>query len=419
MKSKTILVSFLFAIFLLTPLVYAYGLTMDTTLKIDDASRGQTYEKMIRIHATGIDMNVEFTTEGDIADWVKVYRMDEPETEITTLLIQGETNLERFVNVLAKISVPEDTPVGIYEGKIVAQQVSEVAEGETAQSFGLRASTQVKVIVTGTQNLDGKVMSITADDVELARPLKIVVNFRNEGNVLANPDIDVEITKNGKSIDSFEYSDAIVKVGTVEEIVVDWETAGQTIGDYRAHVQVMLDSEELGDETIDFKILERGALSADGEIVSVNSPDEVVVGKTAKIEVEFKNTGDIDMDAKIKAEVYSGEDLVKVIEGDSVFVNSGRAEKIVAYFTPDAEGTYSIEGHVAYEGKKTTFETISLAVVSETVSLGDDTTPETPADGTGEITGNFLDDIPMSFLVPVGIVIVVVFFLGLFMWAKR
>ena len=48
-----------------------------------------------------------------------------------------------------------------------------------------------------------------------------------------------------------------------------------------------------------YEILDRGTLTANGTILNVNAPTEIDLGQLAKIEIQFQNTGTIDMMAKM------------------------------------------------------------------------------------------------------------------------
>lgn len=266
-------------------------------------------------------------------------------------------------------------PTGVYNCTIyVEPSAVNVTAGEGAvvgifPAVGLRTSIEI----TGEQILAGDVYKILVKDNEIGKPIRFIIGFSNTGNVIAEPEIGIEISKDDKVIETLKKTEEVIP-GEAKEIMAEW--TGKEVGGYAAKVSVLLDGKLLSERDLEFKVLERGALTCKGEIVEVKAPEEVGVGKPAKIEVYFKNTGEIAIDAKAKGEVKLNNELVEIIESDPVLIDIGKTATLTAYFSPEKPGDYLIDGDVIYDGKKAKMSQISLSVKSAEEEAGGVRIPE-------------------------------------------
>ena len=358
---RIILIGLFVAVMLLNVKVYAAGLSISPINIAVSAVRGGEYQKILNLYNSGSDpLNVLFSFEGNATDWIYLYPEGELDEPISNITIPAETNSK--VTVVFKI--PEDTAAGNYSSIIFARAF--LAEADVGT--GIRLRSNVKIFVSGDQILAGAVEDINLKDTEINHPLTIQLQFKNNGNVIARPMIDVNILKNGNSVIRSGYQDQDVGVGMSKTLEVKLNTTGQEVGDYVANVKVYLGENLIDEEDLDFKILERGTLTAQGSILDVESPQHVDPGDVAKIDVEFINVGQIDVLAKISGEIFLNNNLVDVLEGDEVLVSVGKTEELTAYFTPTEDGVYTIKSSVVYEGKKETLQDISIAVGEASVT---------------------------------------------------
>jgi hypothetical protein len=327
-----------------------------------DAVRGGEYQDTLTIfNPNNEEINILLTATGDVADWISFYnegKLDEPITNLTIPISSS-------VRIAVKFKVPMDAASDNYSSIIFAQTVPKGGQ----VGVGIKLRSTVNIEVSGTQKLVGIVEDISIKDTEINRPLRILVYFKNTGNVIAKPSIDVEILKNDSSISKFNYKSQGINVDMNKVEEVEWDTTGQTVGDYVANVKVYLGEQLLKEENLNFKILERGTLTASGEIVNVSSPQTIDSGGVAKIEVGFINTGKIDVNAKITGEVLNNNsELVDTVESDETLVRVGQTEILTVYFKPPHDGEYLIKGNVVYEGKKEPMQDITINVGKSRVS---------------------------------------------------
>jgi len=372
MKMKIAVIFVAFLIMSLCPTANAgVGLGISpASITISDAFKGATYERTMGIFNTGNETgNFGLTAEGECADWISFYKEGEPTTPITEVTITGKGK----AMVIIKFDIPTDIANADYTGTIYAQSVPaerEPTEGAVAHAV-IRMPSRVLIQVTGTQILKGTVKSITTTDTEIDYPLKIKVEFQNEGNVIAKLKIAVGITKagGGELVDSFVHDETGVKPGEKDTITVLWNTTGRDTGDYAANVAVSLGEELLSAKDLPFKVLPFGTLTRQGVLHSLTIEGEPLVSIVIKLAANFENTGEIDTMAKFKGEIYHEGNLPDVMESEEMFVEVGESGKLADYYKITEAGSYEIKGRVFYSGKETAEKEVSFDVPEPEVEV--------------------------------------------------
>jgi hypothetical protein len=349
---------------------------------IADAFKGGTYEQMIKIFNTGDEAGTfTLSAEGDAAAWISYYNESAPDIPLTELAIPGKGNAP----VLVKIAIPKEIANADYTATIYAQSVPKMEEtGGAVAHAVVRIPANVLIRVTGTQILKGTVKSITVADTEIEYPLKIKIEFRNEGNVIAKPAIHVTLTKNGALVDHFVHDETGVKPGAEGVITVLWNTTGRATGEYLAAVNVSLGDEQLAKQTLPFKVLPFGALTRRGELHLLIIEGEPLVNIVVKFIAQFENTGEIDTMAKFKGELYREGQLLEVLESDERFIETGETGELATYYKIQEHGTYTLKGRVLYSGKETAEKDISFEVPEVEAQGQPSTTASTKTPGFDE-----------------------------------
>jgi len=329
------------------------------SITVSDAFKGGTYERTVTVFNTGDETGTfELTAEGECTGWISFYK--EADTPITEVAIPGKDKAK----VLVKFCIPPEIANANYTSTIYAQSAPverEPTEGAVAHAV-IRIPSEVLIQVTGTQILKGTVKSITTADTEIDYPLKIKVEFQNEGNVIAKPKIAVGITKNGELVDSFVHDETGIKPDSTDTITVLWNTTGRATGDYAANVTVSLDEELLSAKDLPFKVLPFGTLTRQGVLHSLTIEGEPMVNIVIKPVATFENTGEIDTMAKFKGELYREGNLLEVLESEEMFVEVGETGTLADYYKITESGSYTIKGRVFYAGKETGEKEVSFDV---------------------------------------------------------
>lgn len=333
------------------------------SMTISDALKGGSYERTITVFNTGDEAGTfMLIVEGECSEWISFYAEDDMTTPLTEVAIPAGGKAK--IRVI--FDIPEDIANADYTSTIYAQSIpkeSSGTEGAAAQAV-IRIPSKITIDVTGTQILKGTVKSITTTDTEIDYPLKIKVEFKNEGNVIAKPKIAVTITKDGELVDSFVHDETGIKVDSGDTIKVLWNTTGQEIGDYTADVEVSLGDEVLANKNLPFKILPFGTLTRQGELTSLTTEGEPMINRVIKVLAEFENTGKIDSRTTFKGEIYCDGEFVDVIESNEMLVEVDETGRLTSYYKIMSSGKYEVKGCVLYEGKETGTKEITFDVAS-------------------------------------------------------
>ena len=340
--------------------VTAVGLGVGpATMEISDALKGGEYLRTISIKYTGEGQAIMgLSVTGDISDWVTFYERGELTTPIERVTaIAGE-----WTYAIVQFSIPDNAPVGSTTGTIYVNNIPPEGNGAGGVTVALQGKVDVNIIVTGTQILTGEVSSVIARDTEVGYPLRINVHFRNTGNVVATPQIDVEIAKDDASIDGLTFAETKVNPEKSEAIPVEWDTNGRELGDYVAYVAISLDEEVIATQDLNFTILPVGTLSRAGIFENLSLQGEAKLGTLTKVQATFLNTGQIDTKAKFIGELYCDNELIDTLESEETLVPVGQRDILTSYMMPEKQGDYDIKGYINYEGKKTEVKEISFSI---------------------------------------------------------
>lgn len=317
--------------------------------------RGQPYEALIRItYAGDEETELNLTASGDISDWVTFCSREDPNTPIESIMVTGGESTRFW----AKFNVPENAPVGISNGILLfTTSKAEDVEGIGAK---LQAKTEVSIDITGTPVLSGIANSITTRDVEVNYPLRVKVDFKNTGNVVATPKVDVSITKNDTLVDAFTYAETKVKPERTAILSAEWDTIGREHGDYKAQVVVSLGEEILAENELAFSLLPVGTLSREGMFTKFSLSGQPELGTMAELQATFFNTGQIDTKAIFVGEVYHDGKLINTLQSEELLIPVAKSDVLKAYLNLDTPGHYSIKGYINYEGKRTDIMELSF-----------------------------------------------------------
>ena len=346
-------------LFIIIPVVNAGGLGMGPArIDINNGMRGYEYPNMVFVHSSfEEDVTLSLSVEGDCSDWISLYLFDDQSKTVTDIIVPPMSS----TNLLAKIKIPEDALAGNYNCTIYAQQ--SVTPGEDEQAFAIRVRSDIKVEVTSEELPSGSIRGIEIQNPDVNQPLIIRLIFQNTGNVTATPRIEANITKNGEMVDTISYDETSTEPGDIKTIEIERSTTGWKTGEYKISMRVYLAGLIYERDDLFFKILETGSVS--GEVVNVKAPEKISVGGTAKIEVDFKNTGNVDINAKIKSEVYKDNEMINETESSDVNIKSGETKTITNVIKPESEGNYSIKTDISYNGKSAEIDDINITVVGE------------------------------------------------------
>ncbi|MCD6108849.1 MAG: hypothetical protein J7J89_05225 [Thermoplasmata archaeon] len=319
-------------------------------IELSSALRGANYQQTLFIYNENENDNIiNLSVTGEIKDWISFYEHSNTEEPVKNTLIPANS----VKSILVKINIPKNISNGLYNGTILASTLPITNASGNASHVILTMPCLVRINVTGVENLNVTIEEIRIDKTEIGYPLDIIIDFLNTGNVIAEPKINVNITKDNIYIDRFSYQKDKIQPGAPCHTVVQWNTTGMVAGTYVANITITLGKKTILQKDIEFQLLPPGTLTANGTIKQLTYQGILKKGNTIKIIAKFMNTGLIQTKAKFIGEVYINGQLVKTIESEELLVQKYTTRTLVAYLPIDRDGDYLIKGYVVYSGKTT------------------------------------------------------------------
>jgi hypothetical protein len=369
----TILTLILINLIILSPLISAEGFAISPSeIKLENGLKGGVFKKQIRIiNTNNYELNVNLSIDGSIKDWITF--KDNESNSITSIYIPAND----YNDIIINIDIPEDAANEEYNSTIYASTTPETGDDEsgTSTTVLLKIQADIYVDVTGVQILTGKVHSISANDIEINYPFRIMIDFQNTGNVNAYPEIYLNIVKDNAIIYSNVYSDEYFKVNEQEIIQIEWNSTNNDPGEYIANITVKLDDEIIEFKSIEFNIFKEGTLTRNGTLIKITPTGLPLVNRFLKISGEFENTGEIDTYAQFFIEVYRDDDLILINKSDIFTLIPGEILSIPCYFEIEESGEYQVLGYVNYQGKLSETKELNFTVEP---AVSDDDTTDTP-----------------------------------------
>lgn len=262
MIKKIILSSVIITLLCLCLFQYVSAIGMMTQpILVKNILRGQdTVTKITLLNSEDKKVTYGLKAEGQIATWATFYKIDDVKLEnpIKEIMIP----VKGFADVRVKFSVPKDMPNGKYTGQVLAFLTGsgEIKNEEASVNVSQQVGREVTIFVTDKETFQFKATFIPVTyDVQPGKPLKIRVLYDNQGNVAVRPDLQLKITKEGKTIYNviFPYpegEESARALGIKEIPAIEWQTTGQESGNYKAEFTVFLNDKEIQKESVSFSI---------------------------------------------------------------------------------------------------------------------------------------------------------------------
>ncbi|MFH1142297.1 MAG: hypothetical protein ABIH67_03465 [Candidatus Uhrbacteria bacterium] len=268
--------------------------------------------------------------------------------------------------------LPTDAASGDYTGRVVFYVMPDNQEGTGNAKMYVIKGTAVTInyTVSGEELLAYEVLSMSAYDTEVERPVYVTYTVANLGNVEWRPErieltfTDIEDETNVQIVDINSNDIEVVNPGVTEsyQVAVDvalseakYQLSGKFY--YQGQLIATLDGRT-------FSVYPEGTLDQFCELVSlVTNKDTYQLGEKVKLEALVKNTGDLPVSSVLYTEIYFGDELLDMVRGQEIIVSQGQEEILSEIIDLDNPGTYSFSSYVQYGSKKTSFETVEITVL--------------------------------------------------------
>ncbi len=362
MRKKYLLFLLLTFIFLIKS-VYAGPIigVSPGNLDFKNVLRGGYAEKFITITISSEEaVNIELQARGDIASWLDFSE-------------NLSVSKDKPARITVSVSPPADMPNGIYNGFISAY-IDPLNEGNSeGHATGVvRAvlDVVVSIEITDIETVQCSVKGFRINSVEKGDDLKLELDILNEGNVRLKPLISTDVWDQEQLsiVKSSEYKSKEILPTKEETISFDMPSNGLEIGQYWADIKV---EDCYASQLLTFDVLEEGALKADGVLLGIFvTPFAVETGQTMPIDIEFKNTGQKEVNAYFKGQITKEGKVVQVLESEKINAPIDEVTPFKFYFTPKEEGKYLVSGRVFYEKKRTFESSAIINVISKKFFFG-------------------------------------------------
>jgi hypothetical protein len=295
-----------------------------------------------------------FEVSGDVEGWIS-FRPNTTDFNVT---------MNKPTTVAVIVTPPADVPLGTYSGSLTIS-------GDTIGDISGRAGSVIRtsiilpvtVSLTGTQQRGCTAGAFDFEDVEIGSPLVMWSTVRNTGNVRISPLIKLSIWDNLKEkvvmTRELRGKEVLPTATDRSFVTIDHNLP---IGQYWVEASMP----ECNYETLlTFSVIQKGGISDKGELTELKTPSTALVGETVPITALFYNKGATLVTAQFKGTMKRGGRTIGLVNSDSVEVSAGQVEKLLAYFTPDEQGEYTVTGRALYNNKYTYEKSAKFKVIGE------------------------------------------------------
>ena len=265
MRKITNLVLIIFVLSFVLPLSASAIGQMTKPIVLQDVLRGQEVTAVLNFHnSEDKEITFQLRADGEISDWAIFYKIEDENLEnpITEIQVPAES----YIKATVKFAIHEETPNGEYTGEVAIMTMPSGEEeiDKMSASVFQRVAREVRITVTDEEIIQFDTAIIPFRyDVKKGEPLKIKVIYDNQGNVLIEPDIQLKVIQisTGNVVQStviYPYPENANPVRPFErkvfENLIEWNTAGQENGKYRAEIKVLLNSQVIEEEDFKFTV---------------------------------------------------------------------------------------------------------------------------------------------------------------------
>jgi len=302
---------------------------------------------------------VEF--DGEAAPWLSIVDPNDRTKVLDTVSAPPKGQGRVFLRLL----VPADVPNGVHTGVVRVLTTIDAKNAGGSSGVGVNVGAEISVVLnlTGTQNIAGSLIDMAIGDVEVGSPFRIKTTVQNSGNIQVNPQIDLQVLDpQGAIVGTASFSEEVVYPNEVKILTPEWDTTDQKTGERIARVSVKFGNVDLGTREIRFNILPVGTLTRRGELEGLALEGSPSVGSVVKVVAMFRNTGEIDTQARFLGEVFRDSVRIDTATSEELLVVPGNVVPLELFVNVTQNGTYKVQGKVNYEGKETDVEELVFRV---------------------------------------------------------
>jgi len=320
-----------------------------TPLRFDvpSAQPGQSYVGDVQVQSTYQDAKtVQVNTSGAAAPWVTT----DPAGSFTVDGCSGGTVHVRHVQVTVEV------PVAAGPGSRLAYVAftTDVGTGASGSPVRAGAALTVNVTVGGTAVVRLEWSGGSAADTDSEHVPTGGATASNTGNVATTATLSADVVRQGATT-PLANATASLRVDPGDSVPVN-VTFDRPLpeGQYTMRFHADGNGPPFSAGAA-FKVTAPGTLAPAGVLLVLDHAPYGTVGLPLRIDARFRNTGTLAIRAaQLKAEVHRADGtLLAPLASDALAVPTGASVNLTVYWTPPAAGTYTLTGHVLYDGYTT------------------------------------------------------------------
>lgn len=330
--------------------------------------------KHITVSTTDTSLLCQVSVEGDVADWI--------ELETDSFTLEGG----RY-RLPVRVTVPNAMPNGVYTGRMRIRVVSTSADvGGTGMNLIPGLSVRVNVNVIGEEGLWFRVLRVAVYNAKEGDPIKTEVTLKNNAAKSINPTVTLTALSHDKrkSYSTLSLSREAVAALSRETITTYVPSMGMEPGLYRMNFRIIYGGDELWDSEEIFYVLDAtkslpvSNKSDSGEptviihgvleeaVVSIANP---VLGEDVEVEADFRNIGEVPLDAMLRVDIIKDGRVVSSQKGASEYLEVGDSTKMGLTYRPAEAGEYTVRVWIEYSGLRTAVREARIIVWTYTKPL--------------------------------------------------
>jgi hypothetical protein len=314
------------------------------TLELDDLQGGETYLRTVQVqNPSDTPSGIGIQRSGEVAAWTTT---DPPGN--FTIPAHGVRQ------VALSVAVPDGAGLGNHKGQLTF--IADPKTGPSGSGSTIRPS--VGLLLNATVGGDPVTrltwLSTRVEDAQSGGPVHAFAAVRNDGNVRTTAEATGHVLPFDPEADdvlSEASGSLLLQPGEEGEVPVTF-AAGLTTGQYRARLRSP--PADGFEQVVPFKVLPPGGQAPDGVLRAIVHVPFGKAGTPVRLDAWFENTGNLTIaSAAFHGEVRKGAILLDTIDSEALVVAAGKHANLTAYWTPPKAGTYTVIGHVTYDGYQT------------------------------------------------------------------
>lgn len=291
--AKKTFVSAILAVFALLafPLISSAIGQITEPIVVTDALRGQEIvKKMSLINSENAKIVFQVRAEGDIKDWTTFYNLDDMSAPITEVEIAPVF----YHDVNAVFRIPADLPNGTYKGTLDVLIIPEKNTSNASATVSTKISRSVSITVSDKEVIDVEFSAIPVSyAVNSGAPAQIKLIYNNKSNIAVKPEVQLKVFDSANKVIFnvvFPYPDGVdaVKAGEHKEMpLIEWQTAGQPLGNYLTETTALVNGQALKTTQITFTVQAGGLAALAGTNLTISNAIVVIAGILGLIVLAF------------------------------------------------------------------------------------------------------------------------------------